>query len=315
MGPSTAHGQATPPATLPPATATPDPPPSSGELWATIVSGGDEPSVAISYEELVAHAEPTAVAPVVARRRCEVWEAPGGPGSQRSENLPFGAVAGALVEGAWYYQTCSYVETGDLASSRYFQHAPGQPGFGVDLAALALSALDAIALPYPVPHTSPALDRPQITGLPTWLWIDPGQWQPLTADAALAGYRVTVTATPRSITWDMGEAASPHPHKVPERHQVTCHGPGRPYDLDGPDSQHSDCTYAYRWVSGNEPDGRYHATTTMAWDIAWHASTGESGTLAPASRTTRFALTVDEIEAVICYQPRADDCEPPEAQA
>lgn len=274
--------------------------------WLTIIESLDDPSVAVSYTDVVAQPDALAVAPAVRQRRCELWLAPGGPGSQLSENMPFATAVEPLVADGWYYQTCRYVDDDTLASSRYFQYQPGSPGFGVDLAALAMSAYDQIPLPYPVPHTAPGLERPHIVGLPTWLWIDPGQWQTRTATAAIPGFSVTVTATPDRVTWNLGER---DPDQRRAGRAVTCRGPGEVYDFAGGDGQHSDCAYTYQWISSHQPEGRYHATATQAWAVTWQASTGQTGTLAEATRTTSFDLTVDEIEATICYQPDPDDCD------
>lgn len=41
----------------------------------------------------------------------------------------------------------------------------------------------------------------------------------------------------------------------------------------------------------------------MTWSVDWEASTGATGTLTDASRTTTFALTVTERQAVVTYDP------------
>jgi hypothetical protein len=257
------------------------------------VTGADDPSVSVSYTNLVASDGAPAAREVAAvrARTCEMWAAPDGPGSMGSENRPLASVEGGLVDGAWYYQTCRYTDTGELASSRYWQYLEGAPGFGPDLAALAASAYDRIALPFPVPSTAPSLEVRPLTGLDTWLWIDPVAWEPREATAELAGFGVTVTATPVRVIWDMGEGERP----------VECDGPGTVWQPDGPESQTTDCAYNYRWNSNDEPDGVFRASVTVEWDVAWTASTGAGGTLAPGRRTTTFDVAVRSIEAQICY--------------
>jgi hypothetical protein len=268
---------------------------SSQGFFTHYANGGDEPSVSVAYEQVVALGGGGAGRGVAAvrPRECELWEAPGGPGSMGTENRPLAAVAGDLVEGAWYYQTCRYLDTGELASSRYWQYqAGGLAGSGPDLAALAASAYDRIPLPFPVPSTAPALAAGPITGLETWLWIDPAGWQVREATASLAGFSVTVTATPTRVVWDMGEGQA----------AVVCEGPGVVWQPNGGEDQETDCSYNYRWNSGDEPDGTFQASVTVVWDVAWRASNGATGDLAAGQRTTTFDVAVRSIEASICYR-------------
>jgi hypothetical protein len=230
-------------------------------------------------------------------RTCEIWEAPGGPGPMGTENRRLAPVAGGLVDGAWYYQTCRYTDTGELASSRYFQYVAGAPGAAPDLAALAASAYDRIPLPFPVPSTAPSLEVRPITGLDTWLWIDPGSWQPRQATAELAGFSVTVTATPVRVVWDMGDGEG----------AVECDGPGAVWQPDGPEGQSTDCSYNYRWNSGDQPGGVYPASVTVEWAVGWTASNGATGTLAPGRRTTTFDVAVKSLEASTCYRSVCPD--------
>jgi hypothetical protein len=242
---------------------------------------------------------PGSVVPPARRRRCELHAAPAGPGGTQGENQHLPALAGGLVEGEWYYQSCHYLDTGELASSRYWQYTPGQPATpGPDLAELARQAYDEIPLAFPVPHTSPAIDIRQLTGLPTWLWVDPATWQAQTADATLAGFTVEVTATPDRLVWDLGDRTAP----------VTCSGPGTAFDPARGNDQRTDCSHVYQFVSTNEPRGVYRAAATMVWSVTWAASTGATGSLGETSRTTRFDLGVEDLEAVTCYDTDTNGC-------
>jgi hypothetical protein len=267
--------------------------------WSAYVASTQEPSVSVSYAELVASGGAPAgrEAAAVRPRTCEMWAAPGGPGSMGSENRPLAPVEGGLVDGAWYYQTCSYTDTGELASSRYWQYVVGAAGVGPDLAALAASAYDRIPLPFPVPSTAPSLEVRPITGLDTWLWIDPAAWEQRQATAGLAGFSVTVIATPVRVIWDMGEGQP----------LVECDGPGTVWQPEGPEDQSTDCAYNYRWNSNEEPDGVFRASVTVEWGVAWTASNGATGTLAPGRRTTTFDVAVKSIEAAICYRSLCPD--------
>jgi hypothetical protein len=228
----------------------------------------------------------------VRSRTCEAYAAPGGPDGGATENDALTAVAGGLVEGDWYYQSCRYDDTGELAYSGYWQYNPADPANpGPDFAALARQAYDEVPFGYPVPQTAPAIDLEQITGLPTWLWIDPAGWQPLSARAEVAGFWVEVTAEPQRVVWDMGDGTV-----------LECDGPGTPYDFSRPDdAQSTDCEHVYQIVSADEPGGQYAASVTIEWAVSWQASTGATGVLADADRTTTFGMTVGERQAVVTY--------------
>jgi hypothetical protein len=246
------------------------------------------------YDDVIATPGGSGPRPIAPTRpvTCEVHEAPGGPDGGGSENDTLSQFSGTYVDAAWYYQTCRYLDTGGLASSNYWQYTPGNPSNpGPDLAALARQAYDEVPLAFPVPVTSPGIDVDQITGLPTWLWLESGSWSEPSARAEIPGFWVEVTAHPERVVWDMGDGET-----------VTCDGPGTPYDpAVADDAQSSDCSHVYQHTSVDEPDGQYQASVTIQWSVDWDSSTGAGGVLADASRTTTFALTVTERQAVVSY--------------
>jgi hypothetical protein len=200
------------------------------------------------------------------------------------------ATVDAMVTGEDYYLECTWTDTGVTDYAEVFTYQPGVSGPRLD--AIARRVADQVPLVFPRPSTSPAIDGEQITGLPTWLWIDPAGYRTFDAEATLAGLTVRVTATPLQVSWDLGDGSDP----------VLCYGPGTPYDpaVDD-DAQRTDCSHVYRDVSTGEPGGVYHASATTTWSLAWQASTGETGTLPDVGRTTTFDLTVTERQAVVTY--------------
>ncbi len=147
-------------------------------------------------------------------------------------------------------------------------------------------------MPYTVPaaQMAPAVDGEQITGLPTWLWLDPASWQPVEAEAGVPGVSVTVTATPTRTVWDMGDGTT-----------VECDGSGVPWDAAGPDSQQTDCSHVYQDVSADEPGGRYAGSVTIVWSVSWEASTGEGETFPDGYSSSPFSVLVTEMQAVVTY--------------
>ena len=263
-------------------------------MFAGAIRADEYLSASVSYQELAATPGSPGQRRTAPTRpvTCEVHEMPGGPDGRGTEHDPLNPFSGTYVDGAWYYQTCSYVDTGELASSNYWQYASGDPvNPGPDLDALARQAYDEVPLGFPVPVTSPGLDVDQITGLPTWLWLEPDSWSEPSARAEIPGFWVEVTAHPERVVWVMGDGET-----------VTCDGPGTPYDpaVDD-DAQTTDCSHVYQHTSVGEPDGRYAASVTIEWSVDWESSTGATGVLADGSRTTTFALTVTERQAVVSY--------------
>jgi hypothetical protein len=271
----------------------------SGGAFEGALESDDNLSATVTYDVAAGVHAPSggSAGPAAARRAstCEVYATPGGPLGEGTENMSRTPVGpGGLAEGEWYYTSCRYDDNGELDYAAYWQYTPADPANpGPDLEALARRAYDQVPLTFPVPRTSPAIDLEQITGLPTWLWVDPASWRPVSARAELAGFWVEVTAEPRRVTWNMGDGTV-----------VQCDGPGTAYDLSSADdAQSTDCDHVYQVVSAEEPAGRYLASARMTWAVTWRASTGAAGVLADASRTTTFDLVVSERQAVVTYDP------------
>ncbi|WP_436793884.1 hypothetical protein [Actinospongicola halichondriae] len=184
-----------------------------------------------------------------------------------------------LVEEQYYWLTCTDA-AGATVVARLFQYLPGETAITPD--ELARRARDQLAIRYPEPRTSPGFGVDQIVGIETWMWIDAAAWQPVSATASIPGLSVSATATPRQVTWDMGDGTT-----------VVCDGPGMPYDAGRPIAdQSSDCTHVYQRL------GARTASATVVWSVEWESSDGGGGTLADASRTTQFPMTVVERQAV-----------------
>jgi hypothetical protein len=195
-----------------------------------------------------------------------------------AENPPLAGAA--LVEGQYYWLTCHEEGSEALVVARLFVYEPGEPAITPD--ELARRAQSQLAILYPQPRTSPGIGIDQIVGIDTWMWIDAGDWEPVTATAGIPGLSVTATATPTQVSWDMGDGTT-----------VTCDGPGTPYDPDlEPSDQSTDCSHVY------QQRGAHTASATVVWSVAWTASDGSGGVLADASRTTEFPMSVVERQAV-----------------
>ncbi|MEY2423588.1 MAG: hypothetical protein QOI95_3655 [Acidimicrobiaceae bacterium] len=184
-------------------------------------------------------------------------------------------------EGHGYLLVCYAVPSGDIDLVQIITYQPGvniiTPG------SLANQALKELPLLYPRPRMAPPTTVKQVVGIRTWMWVDPADWRPISATAAIPGLAATVTATPTKTIWDMGDGAT-----------VICNGPGTVYDPSGPDAeQHSDCSHTY------QHDGTYDVRATIVWSVTWTATNGASGNLGLVQRSTQFAITVEQRQAVI----------------
>jgi hypothetical protein len=269
-------------------------PPEETETWLQIgIDGGDSstnPSATITAVELRETGGSTPAPANTRPRRCEVRQAPTGALSVERAVRDQLRTVDAMVAGTTYYLECAYVDDGVIFYADLFEYQPGVPGSGPDLAAIARQVYDEVPLVFPDPHTAPPVDADQLVGLPTWLWIGPAAFQTFRADASLAGITVTVTAEPVDVTWGMGDGGT-----------ETCDGPGTPWDPAGGDDQSTDCSHLYRYVSSEQPGGRYSASVTVRWAVSWTSSTGAGGSLPDATRTTTFDLRVTERQAVVRY--------------
>jgi len=202
-----------------------------------------------------------------------------------------------MQAGRVYYRECHYADDGSLAGYERFVYQPGQPAPAgqpaeafqpPDVEAIAREVYAEVPLVLPQPHTSPPAGTPQLVGFPVWLWVDGAVWRDFEAHAAVAGVSVSVVARPDRIEWNLGDGTT-----------ITCEGPGTPWDPLGGNGQSTDCSHVYQFVSAGRPGGRYQASVTMFWTVSWSASTGQSGTLPGASRTSGLSLLVTERQAVI----------------
>jgi hypothetical protein len=155
-------------------------------------------------------------------------------------------------------------------------------------AVLAQLAVRYLRLPDPVIRSSPAPGAPQLTELPTWMWVAPAAWRPESKTAQVPGEAVTATATPVSASWQMGDGRT-----------VTCHGPGTPYSGGGnPAASSPTCGYTYTRSSAGQPSAAYHVTVTITWDITWAGPGGAGGVLPPLFTAAAAAMRVAESQAV-----------------
>ena len=150
---------------------------------------------------------------------------------------------------------------------------------------VALQAVRRLGLGSPTIEMAPPTGDPQLVGVATWLWIDPGAWKAVSASASAGPVTTTATATPSKVVWDMGDGAS-----------VTCAGPGTPYDPNEPNAT-TDCSYT--WAA----PGSYQVTATIYWSVTWTATGAPGGGNLGAQSGPAAGVSVRVVESEAINTP------------
>ncbi|WP_051944375.1 hypothetical protein [Streptacidiphilus rugosus] len=151
---------------------------------------------------------------------------------------------------------------------------------------VAQQAESKLVLPSPVVSFSPA--GFQVVRVPTWMWIIPGRWRPVTATAQVPGVSVTATATPSSVQWALGDGT-----------QLTCAGPGTPWRPGGdPAASSPDCGHLFERPSADQPGGTYAVTVRMHWRVDW-AGGGQHGVFPDLASTSTVSVRVEEVHSLV----------------
>jgi hypothetical protein len=167
--------------------------------------------------------------------------------------------AGGPTPGQWVIPTCAGPGVIDPMPPFWVTGAqPAAAAVQVDPVVVAQQAAQQLGFGSPTIEMAPPDGSPQLVGVASWLWIDPGQWRTLTASVVAGPVTATATATPSKVVWDMGDGNS-----------VTCDAPGTPYSAEDP-SATTDCSYT--WPQA----GSFTVTATVYWSVTW-AATGAPG--------------------------------------
>ena len=184
-----------------------------------------------------------------------------------------------------YQEQCT--QAGKIISSKlvfYPVSSPASPQ------ALAKKAYKTLVMPQPQVVMSPAVNVPQLTGLPVWMWLKPGSWVPKTSTVSAGAITVTATATPQRAVWTMGDGST-----------VTCAGPGTPFpghpsgDAMAPSPT---CGHIFHRTSEVEPGGAFHVTVTIVWRVDW-TGFGPGGTFPDVESSVGFPVRVIEAAALV----------------
>jgi hypothetical protein len=191
-------------------------------------------------------------------------------------------------DGAIYIRACA-LEAGGNSVTLWLAAPPPGYGGGPTPGQLAQQALSKMMLSAPAIGIAPKHGSMGLVGLPVWLWDIKSQttWGPNSASASAGGLTVTATAKVSQIVWDMGDGSS-----------KTCQNAGTPYSASYGNSSSPTCGYTYQQSSAGQPGGSYTVTATSTWTVTWSASNGQTGTLAPLTRTSTTTVAIGQLQVL-----------------
>lgn len=148
-----------------------------------------------------------------------------------------------------------------------------------------------------VPTLDHGFSPPPSRGLvktPTWFWVHPVLWRPVSVTARVPTPRglltVTTTATPSALEFHPGDGRGD---------LVECDGPGLPWSSLLPAFVQSDCAYEYPIPSTGRNGGVFRARLDVVWGVTWSTNVGTSGRLPDLRTGTTHSLRIRELQALV----------------
>lgn len=140
---------------------------------------------------------------------------------------------------------------------------------------------------------SPSANR-GLVKTPTWFWVSPLLWRPVSVTARVPTPRgivsVTTTASPETLEFDPGDDRG---------RVVECDGPGLPWTALLSRFVDTDCQYEYPLPSNVRPDGVFRARLSVVWKVTWSSNIGAGGRLPDLRLGGTHAIRVRELQAVV----------------
>lgn len=156
-------------------------------------------------------------------------------------------------------------------------------------AMLAEQARVVMRLPDPDVGTAPPLGKPRFVNMPSWMWIDAADWEPVSATASVSAGSVTATATPQQVVWDTGDG-----------HEVICEGHGTVFSRAVYREEGSpDCGHTYTALPPGGAGALVDLTAVWAWEVTWSTTDGRGGDLEDLTTSSTVAVPVSEIHSVV----------------
>jgi enoyl reductase len=176
---------------------------------------------------------------------------------------------------------------------------PAPPANAIDARTLALLAAAQIRVPDTTVSMNPGDTVAKTVNLPTWVWLNPDVFKPVSVRASLNGPGFALSATTT--------AAPDHLHIDPGTSEATVF-PGGGATTDCP-FENGHIGQAYQPGQKGNPlcgvtyehsttNGPFQLRATLTWRISWTSSTGEGGNLANGTFGKAVPVDVPEVQVV-----------------
>ncbi|UQT57022.1 hypothetical protein M4V62_19005 [Streptomyces durmitorensis] len=151
-----------------------------------------------------------------------------------------------------------------------------------------------------VPGTKVTLapDGPSKVNLPTWAWLDKGDFSPVSVTASLdaPGLHIEATTTAKPVALSI-KPGTEDAVRIPASGKCELNDDGsigEPY-AKGKSKEQPPCGVTYQRSSGN---GTFNLQATATWDITWTGTDGAGGDLPDGEYGNDQPVTVEEVQSV-----------------
>ena len=131
----------------------------------------------------------------------------------------------------------------------------------------------------------------QVVFVPTWLWISPAEWHPVSVSAASGPVTATVTAVPSAVRWTFGDGQS-----------LDCPGPGVAYDRRvAAAAQTTYCSHLWTTSSAAGNGGAFAVSATIEYRVTVTVTGAVGGTPdlgIHSGPSAQARVVVSEVEAL-----------------
>ncbi|MFI6091368.1 hypothetical protein [Streptomyces sp. NPDC051218] len=172
---------------------------------------------------------------------------------------------------------------------------PGVPEV-IDAETLAGLAYEQIQVPGTKVTLAP--DGPSKVNLPTWAWLDKGDFEPVSVTASLdaPGLHIEATTTAKPVALSINPGTE-DAARLPASGKCLMNDDGSigvPY-AKGKSKQQPPCGVTYKRSSGN---GTFNLQATATWEITWTGTNSPGGKLPDGEYGNDQPVTVEEIQSI-----------------